>query len=192
MKTVDLYYDFRSPYAYFASRRLGVLTSRGASIAWKPVSIDVLLNLQRGREPWAPYEDPLLPAKRRHLLHDVGRMASYWGIPLKKPNPPRPRSLEAMCMATRLAREGIEHSEYRVRAFNALWNEQKDLGDLSVITQCLSGISAGAESWEDDRQALTENSVAAYELGVFGVPTFWFENQPYWGADRMEVLASIL
>jgi 2-hydroxychromene-2-carboxylate isomerase len=192
MKTIDLYYDFRSPYAYFASQRLGILTSRGASIAWKPVSIDVLLNLQRGREPWAPYEDPLLPAKRRHLIHDIGRMASYWKIPLKKPNPARPRSLEAMCLATRLDREGIDHSAYRVRAFNALWNEQKDLGDLSVFAQCLSGFSARAESWEDGRQALAENSVAAYELGVFGVPTFWFENQPYWGADRMEVLASIL
>ena len=45
MAVVDFYYDFRSPYAYLASQQLGVLASKGAAIRWKPVSIDVLLNL---------------------------------------------------------------------------------------------------------------------------------------------------
>jgi 2-hydroxychromene-2-carboxylate isomerase len=192
MKAVDLYYDFRSPYAYFASKRLDLLTSKGADIQWKPVCIDVLLNLQANRDPWAPYADPLAPPKRQHLIYDVARMAAFWKISFKKPNPRRPRSVEAMCIATRLAREGVEHSIYRTRAFDALWKEQQDLGDLPVISHCLSGISTNVGSWEDERAELAENTLRAYGLGVFGVPTFLFEGQPYWGADRMEVLASIL
>jgi len=39
---------------------------------------------------------------------------------------------------------------------------------------------------------LTQNTVAAYESGVFGVPTFVVGDDLYFGADRMELLASRL
>jgi hypothetical protein len=55
--TVDAYYDFRSPYAYFANHRIrdGSFTlPPSAAWQWRPVSIDILLNLQAGRDAWAP------------------------------------------------------------------------------------------------------------------------------------------
>src|SRR3954449_4615375 len=75
---IDIYYDFRSPYAYLAwwrIRRQQALSSW--KWRWKPVSIDVLLNLQAGREPLALYVDPLPPPKRKHFLADVRRSANF-------------------------------------------------------------------------------------------------------------------
>src|SRR3954464_8946565 len=75
---IDIYYDFRSPYAYLAwwrIRRQQALSSW--KWRWKPVSIDVLLNLQAGREPLAPYVDPLPAPKRKHFLADVRRSANF-------------------------------------------------------------------------------------------------------------------
>jgi 2-hydroxychromene-2-carboxylate isomerase len=36
---------------------------------------------------------------------------------------------------------------------------------------------------------LTQNTLAAYERGDFGVPTFVVGEELYFGADRMELLA---
>ena len=193
MKEVVFYYDFRSPYAYFASQRLKVITSKGANVVWKPVSIDVLLNLQADRDPWAEYVDPLVPAKRAHLVADVGRMAAYWKIPLKRPQPPRPRSKEAMSIATLLAEAGIEHAAFRNNAFAALWQNQKDLGDSEVYQAAVGDID-----WQtfgtlsNGLERLSQNTLTAYARGVYGVPTFVVDDHLYFGADRMGVLANNL
>lgn len=196
MTAVDFYYDFRSPYAYLASRRLDVLTSKGAEIRWKPVSIDVLLNLQAGREPWADYQDPLPPPKRAHLLADVPRMAKFWNIELKRPNPPRPRSTDAMSIAAALESRGVDHDTYRREAFAALWLNQSDLGELTVIKACLArgGLDPAISDQPLDawRHLLAETTRHAYKAGVFGVPTFVCDSEIYFGADRMDVLAGQL
>ena len=54
---IETYYDFRSPYAYFADFRVrnGHLNF-SADVEWigRPIFIDVILNLQLGRDPWSP------------------------------------------------------------------------------------------------------------------------------------------
>ncbi len=157
------------------------------------MSIDVLLNLQANREPWAQYVDPLSPPKRAHLVADVGRMAAYWNIPFNRPEPRRPQSKDAMSIATLLSDADIEHSEFRENAFAALWQQQKDLGDASVIDGALAGVDwKGLGSVEDGLEKLTQNTIHAYEKGVYGVPTFLHGDHLYFGADRMDVLASRL
>jgi len=72
--TIEAYYDFRSPYAYFANDRIrsrSFVPPIPVTWHWRPVSIDVLLNLQAGRDAWAAYSDPLSAPKRAHLLADV-------------------------------------------------------------------------------------------------------------------------
>jgi hypothetical protein len=63
---IDVFYDFRSPYAFFASHRIrrGDFVRSDVGWRWQPVSIDILLNLQAGRESFAPYVDPLSGPKR--------------------------------------------------------------------------------------------------------------------------------
>ena len=90
--TIEAYYDFRSPYAYFANHRIrhGLFVPPvPVKWLWRPVSIDVLLNLQAGRDAWAAYSDPLSGPKRAHLLADVRRNAAFYNIPLRAPKPPR-------------------------------------------------------------------------------------------------------
>jgi len=83
---VETYYDFRSPYAYFADYRIrngdvGLV----AEVEWigRPIFVDVILNLQAGKEPWAPYVDTLIPPKRTYLMADIRRMAAFYGVPYR-------------------------------------------------------------------------------------------------------------
>lgn len=111
MTNVEFFYDIRSPYAYFAWMRRLSLKPSGISFSLKPVSIDVLLNLQAQREPWGEYVDPLAPPKRAHMMSDIPRMARYWGIPIGGPFTFKPSSKLAMNTLTHLSALGINLDE---------------------------------------------------------------------------------
>ena len=130
MTKIDFYYDFRSPFAYFATCRMGLLTDKGAEINWRPVFVDVLLNCQAGKAPWDETEDPFCLPKRAHFMADIFRLLEYWKIPFNMPSPPIPSGNMAMAIAALLERDGEDHSSFRDAMFKAIWQEQKDGADL--------------------------------------------------------------
>jgi 2-hydroxychromene-2-carboxylate isomerase len=191
-RTIEAYYDFRSPYAYFANHRI----HRGLFVPpvpvkwlWRPVSIDVLLNLQAGRDAWAVYSDPLSGPKRAHLLADVRRNAAFYKLPMRAPKPPRPNSIPALCAAALLG----DDDDFRNAVFDALWQQQRDISDSSVLAECLMGTGASPDLVHRAlasraREALAEDSRRAYANGIFGVPTFVCDNEIFFGNDRLDLL----
>lgn len=193
---IDTYYDFRSPYAYFADYRVrkadfGLATT----VEWvgRPIFIDAILNLQSGREPWAPYVDTLIPPKRAYLMADIRRMARFYGVPYK-PSwkwPNRPNQIPALCIASLLS--GRTEQIFRSTIFDGLWHEQRDISDPAILREAVGragGDPAVVEQADDPgvREALTKRTVEAYANGVFGTPTFVWNGEIFFGADRLEVL----
>jgi 2-hydroxychromene-2-carboxylate isomerase len=194
---IETYYDFRSPYAYFADYRVrNADFALRAKVEWvgHPIFIDVILNLQAGNQPWASYVDTLIPPKRAYLMADIRRMAEFYGAPYK-PSwkwPNRPNQVPALCIASLLT--GEMESAFRSIIFDGLWHGQQDIanpeflrdavtragGDRAVVDQ------AGDQGVHD---ALTKRTVEAYAKGVFGTPTFIWNDEVFFGADRLEVLA---
>jgi 2-hydroxychromene-2-carboxylate isomerase len=176
------YYDFRSPYAYFANHRIrerSFAPPEPVSWLWRPVSIDVLLNLQADRDAWAPYVDPLSAPKRAHLIADVRRNAEFYAAPLRPPRPRRPNSIPALCTAALLDPEAQE--SFRNAVFDALWQEQRDIADASVLAACLT--RAGSDPGlvdracaPDARADLADATRLAFASGIFGVPTFVYSD----------------
>ena len=189
---VDFYYDIRSPYTYLAWERRNVLMAAGAQLTYVPVSVDVLLNLQAGKKAGAEYADPLAPPKRQHMMSDIPRLARYWGIPFGGPFTFKPQATKAMCLATALQSSGLDQEEFVNLALKTLWLETRDLSDNKVLKELAS--VANLDSFEHDAtlRDLTKNTELAYQAGIFGVPSFRHENQIYFGADRVDVLASEL
>ncbi|MGY4155507.1 2-hydroxychromene-2-carboxylate isomerase [Bradyrhizobium sp. USDA 4461] len=194
---IETYYDFRSPYAYFADYRIRK-SDLGfpKQVEWigRPIFIDVILNLQAGRGPWASYVDALIPPKRAYLMADVRRMADFYGAPYQ-PSwkwPSRPNQIPALCVASLLT--GKAEGTFRSSIFDCLWHEKKDIGDPAVLKDVLIGSGADVKLLErasdpSVQQALTQRTVDAYANGVFGTPTFVWNGQIFFGADRLEVLA---
>jgi len=196
MTNVDFYYDFRSPFAYFATHRLDLLTTKGAEITWRPAYVSVLLNLQANAEPWAERDDPLPPPKRAHFMADIFRLIEFWKIPFNMPDPGIPECNQAMAIAALLEQDGIAHDAFRNAIFRAVWQEQKDGADPNVLQKCLAAGNHDPglidQAKEKGVDLLTQNTIAAYQRGVFGVPTFVVGDDLYFGADRMELIASRL
>ena len=194
MPHIDFYFDFRSPYAYFASQRLSLLTSHDVTINWKPVFVDVLLNLQAGKAPWDEVTDSMCPPKRDHFMADIFRMIKYWEIAFAMPSPPVPSCNKAMAVAALLDQSGINLEGFATSMFSAVWQEQKDGNDPVVITACLKDHQLDEDlvkqTNNEGQSLLTQNTIAAYDKGVFGVPTFVQGDELYFGADRMELIAA--
>jgi 2-hydroxychromene-2-carboxylate isomerase len=194
---IDTYYDFRSPYAYFADHRVRKADlDLATEVEWigRPIFIDVILNLQSGKEPWATYVDALIPPKRAYLMADIRRMAAFYGAPYK-PSwkwPNRPNQIPALCIASLLS--GRTEAAFRSAIFDGLWHEQRDISDPAVLRDAVAragGDPAIVEQAEDPsvRDALTSRTVEAYGNGVFGTPTFVWNGEIFFGADRLDVLA---
>ena len=191
---IDVYYDFRSPYAYLAWWRIrhGFLGS--ATWRWRPVSIDVLLNLQAGREPRATYLDPLAPPKRRHFLLDVRRSADFYGAPLVAPHVPRPDPTQALCTALLLEQNSSLPDAFIDAIFEAMWQRSRDIGAREILSDCLEratlDVALADQAFSGElRNALVVHTAAAYQDGIFGVPTFVANGEIFFGADRMDMLA---
>jgi len=196
VEQVDVYYDFRSPYAYFAAWRImqrQLVAPVAVEWRWRPISIDVLLNLQAGRDPLAPYSDPLAPPKRRHLVADVRRCAAFYGAPLVPLHVPRPDPMPALCVALLLEQRGIRSDTFVQAVFDETWGRAGRIDSRDVLVRCLEQVSAGEEVLEaalleETKRVLTAASVQAYDAGIFGVPSFVFKGEIFFGADRLDML----
>jgi 2-hydroxychromene-2-carboxylate isomerase len=80
----------------------------------------------------------------------------------------------------------------------ACWGEGKPLTEISVLEEVVDGLGLDSDglgkriaepSVKSDLHDLTRE---ALELGVFGVPTFEYEGELFWGHDRLDHLAARL
>lgn len=184
---IDFYFDFSSPYGYFASERIDELAARyGRTVEWHPILLGAVFKVT-GSAPL-----PELPLKGEYALRDIPRTARHLGIPFRPPavfpiatlNPARgfywlrqrdaklARAFAQVCYRAYFA-EGIDISDpERLAVFADSLGLDRDafaagLGDAAVKEQL--------------RQA-NERAIAR---GVFGSPFIIVDGEPFWGSDRL-------
>ena len=187
---VRVYFDFVSPYSYLALTRLASFGTRHG-IRWEPAPVFYAALLDANHLV-GPAETS---AKRRYTMTDVLRAAELQGAALVGP-PAHPfRSLEALRVATLVARDP-RALELSVALSTACWAEGRDLTDWNVLTEIVErvGIEAGdlaaRASAPGVKRALQQRTAAAIAAGVFGVPTFELDGELFWGHDRLDHLAA--
>ena len=128
-------------------------------------------------------------------MADIPRMADFWSIPLNWPLAFKPKSKRAMCLATAIYAAGKDQTTLIDYALDALWVRDRDLEDPFAFADLIA--TANTASFGDDAETkalsdLTANTLSVFSDGVFGVPSFRLDNEVYFGADRMEILAARL
>jgi 2-hydroxychromene-2-carboxylate isomerase len=187
---MHFYFDFISPFGYFAALRVGDLASKhGRDCEWHAMLLGVSILKVMGLKPLV--ETPL---KGPYLTHDAARYARRHRIALKRPldgpamNPvPAARAFHWLKCHHADRYRGIA-----VDMLDAYWREARDLADPSEIAAIAAGrgidsaaCRAAIES-DEARQLLRAAVDASLNKGVFGSPFFIIDDEPFWGVDKME------
>lgn len=183
--TLELYWDFSSPFAYLGQTQAEALAARtGAELVWRPMLLGGLFkSIGQVDVPLLAWSD----AKRRYYLADLYRWAEHWGVPFAFPSRFPMSTIKALrCwLALPEARRGA----FRERTFRAYWAEDRDISDDATLRELLGdGADGVLEKTRDPaiKQELIACTERAARAGVFGAPTWVVDGEDlYWGQDRV-------
>jgi 2-hydroxychromene-2-carboxylate isomerase len=189
---IQFYFDFISPFGYFASLRIDELATRyGREVEWTSMLVGVSVIKVMGIPPIVN-----LPLKGPYVINDAKRYARQHRLAFERPGPsPASRPVEAgrvfawakevdPAAAKRLA-GSIFHS-YFVRCL--------DIAHDGLLSACVS--EAGL-SWPDFEAARAEGTPAellrrnvddSIRRGVFGSPFFIVDGEPFFGLEKLPVV----
>ena len=198
---VDVYWSFRSPYSYLATP--GMLQLR------EDFNIDVNLRVVLPiaiRAPESMFNEANV-ARARYIMLDWPRRARFLGMPDKWPSPdPIVQDLETLEISSeqpyiyRLSSLGVE-AQRRGRGIDFAYEishllfggaEGWDKGDHLASATERAGLSLdeldSAITDGDHLDEIDANQAALAKTGHWGVPTLVFEDEPFFGQDRIDTL----
>lgn len=192
-KTVEFYFDFGSPTAYLAYKRLQQLRAQyDLDIEYRPMLLGGVFKATGNSSPVA------IPAKGAYMnQHDLPRFAKRYGVTLNF-NPFFPiNTLNLMRGALAAQRLGC-FDVYIDAVYDAVWLDGKNMGEIDVISETLKGAGLDAAallSLSQDAEVKAEliaATEAAVERGVFGAPTLFMGDDMYFGQDRLDFIEETL
>lgn len=190
MAQLTFYFDLGSPYAYLAAERLPALIAE--RVEWQPVLLGGLFKLT-GRSSWAlgDYQ------RRQRGMADIERRALSYGLPpMRWPDPWPTNYLFAMRAVTYAFTIGPGHA-FVMQAYRNAFQRGADLSIPAHVLTAGREVGIEADELEAGTQdpaikaALKDATLAAFELGVIGVPTLAIGDELFWGDDRLEQAAAL-
>ena len=188
---IDFYFDFSSPYAYFASRKIDQLAAEyGRTVNWHPVLIAALT--QSTGTPLAV----TVPVKWDYLYRDIQRVAKSEGMPFRLPQGFPKLMLEpgrAMLWIRETHGADIA-AKFARTCFQAYFGDGIDLADAEVVAGIAAALGIDRAALLEGmtssaiKQQFKQGSALAVEQGVFGVPFMVVDGEPFWGYDRFALL----
>ncbi len=189
---VRFLFDFLSPYAYLAWRRIhAVVEPHGRVVAPVPVLFAGLLAAHGHKGPAE------VPAKRRYVFVDSVRLAHVHGVPFGPP-PAHPFNPLAALRTVGVAPAAQQRALIDA-LFAAVWGGDgggidapdkvarvADAAGLDGAALATAGTTAAAKAL---LRAATDDAIAA---GVFGVPTMLVDGAIFWGNDGLAHLDRFL
>jgi 2-hydroxychromene-2-carboxylate isomerase len=187
---VEFHFDFGSPNAYLSHVVIPHIEQRtGAKFVYVPILLGGVFKLTNNRSPVESYAGVRnkLPYERL----ETERFIKKHGIEQYQFNPFFPvNTLALMRGAVAAQRLGV-FERYVDEMFRHMWVQPKDMDDPAVIGAALqeSGFDAPKllaltqdQTVKDELAANTSRSV---ERGAFGAPTFFVDDDIYFGKDRL-------
>jgi 2-hydroxychromene-2-carboxylate isomerase len=201
-RTVTVYTDYKSPYAYLAKDPAYEL-ERDFSIRldWRPYILDIPSYLGSARVDAAGQvlEEARNPHQWRRVRYsymDCRRQAQKRGLTIRGTQKIWDSTLAAagMLFAQR-AGEGV-FRRYHDLVFERFWQHALDIESTEALAGVLTAAGADASGFAAASGALGEEvaaiSRAAEAEGVFGVPTFILDGEIYWGREHLADIRNIL
>jgi len=182
-KEVEFYFDFISPYAYLAYKKIQSLP-KDIKIKYKPVLLGALHNLEGITAP------AFIKPKLKHMISDCDLIANknksnfIWNskFPIN--------SLSVMRGYLFINAENREL--YMNVMFDAYWKDNLDISNEKILKNLIEKCKINSSKFFDGikdlkiKDELKSVTQEAHDKGIFGAPTFVVNNKIFWGQDRLE------
>ncbi len=197
MRTITVYTDYKSPYAYLAKDLIYEMAEGlDVRLDWLPYTLDIpsylgSAELDGEGKVIAGQRDAHQWRKVRYAYMDCRRQANKRGLTILGTRKIWDSSLAAIGLlwAKRYG-DGVLRG-YSDRVFERFWRRELDIEDPRVIEAVLQEAGtttdgflsylAGPGSREHD-----EIRIAAEAAGIFGVPSLIVDGELYWGREHLD------
>ena len=187
---VEFHFDFGSPNAYLSHLVIPDIEKRtGVTFNYQPVLIGGVFKATGNASPAVTMQG--IKNKGEYQRIETGRFLRKHKITGYRQNPFFPvNTLQIMRGAVFAATQDY-FAQYVDEVYRHMWSEPKKMDEAEIIQTALetSGlpateIIAGMQNPEV-KQTLIANTSRSVDMGAFGSPTFFVENEIFFGKDKL-------
>lgn len=187
---IEFWFEYSSPYAYFAALEIGEVAKRHSrSVVWRPFLLGAVFKVTR-MEPL-----PGQPMRGAYAIHDWQRLARLRRVPFSLPAVFPIVSLAPARMTYAVDAMGPDMAGSLARhLLAAMYERGADIAEVSVSARLGAELghdeqmladAASDQRWKDALRARNEEAI---ERGIFGSPFFVVEGEAFWGSDRVAMV----
>jgi 2-hydroxychromene-2-carboxylate isomerase len=202
-KAVEVYVDYKSPYAYLAvAPAWGLERDFDVRLVWRPYVLDIpsflgaaqvdaagnVLSEARNAHQWR---------RVRYSYMDCRRYAADQGLVIRGPRKIFDSSVAALGMLYAQDQEGPVFRRYNDLVFERFWKRELDIEQPALIEAVLGEAGAETSGFSaflagPGRARLAAIMEAAHGQGIFGVPTFALDGEIFWGREHLPRIETLL
>lgn len=190
---VDFIFDVASPNMYFCHKLIPDFKERtGVEFEYIPCLLGGIMKLSGNQPPFVAFAE--IPNKNKYQLIEIERFIKQHQLKEFKFNSNFPMNTVQIQRGALAAIELGIFDEYLEIILEAMWEKNLNLADIDTFQSTLSENNIDAVSImeiitsQDCKDKLIANTTDAVNRGAFGVPTFFFENQIFFGKDHLHQL----
>ncbi|MCK9379472.1 MAG: 2-hydroxychromene-2-carboxylate isomerase [Sulfuritalea sp.] len=187
-KQIDFWFDFASTYSYLSAMRIEPLAAaRGVTVNWRPFLLGPVFTAMGWND--SPFN--IYPSKGRYMWRDMERLCKQYGLPLRRPSKfPRNGLRPARVICAH--HDAAWVPDFARAVFSAGFAADQDIGEREVVAGLLRSLGLDAEALiaagesPEGKDLLRRQTDEAFNLDIFGAPTFMAGTEMFWGNDRLE------
>ena len=184
-RSFDFYFDFISPYSYLGYKKLNLLNQNNQiNINYKPILLGGLHNLGNITAP------AFNERKMKNMKNDCELIAKKNDIEFKW-NTKFPINSLYLMRGYLIIKDNLKKKYFDV-CFDAYWKNNIDIADEKNTDSILETVGQDKIEFIDGikdtktKEKLKRITNNAFEIDIFGAPTFVVNNKIFWGQDRLD------
>ncbi len=199
MRTVTVYTDYKSPYAYLAKDPTYEMAAVcGARLDWLPYTLDIpsyLGSAEIGADGKlvSANRDPHQWRNVRYAYMDCRREANRRGLTLRGTQKIWDSSIANIGLLWAKQQGDALLRGYSDRVFERFWRRELNIEDPAVVEAVMreAGVeTAGFADYLAGPGRAEHDSIraAAEEAGIFGVPSYVVDGELFWGRENLPAI----
>ena len=198
--SVDFYIDIKSPYAYLAlDPAIKIFDQLGLHWNLLPYTLDIADYLGSAT---VNNEGKIIPSNRtahqwrrvKYSYMDCRRMANLQGKTILGTQKIWDSSLFAMTHLWVKEKSEKTLLPFLRESFQLFWKRELDIENEKVLLNLIDKFQLDSSdfiAWKSNNQnCVTSLMDTALSMGIFGVPTFVFEGEIFWGSEKLALISA--